>query len=97
LYGDFNTDFNADFKTSQNKSELSEKLINFMSKYTGLEHIAGVLKGGTFVLVYEETLDTNGAKVTNVLADFSLPYFIQSEKQPGDFNNDFNNSYRIEK
>ncbi len=45
-----------------------EKLLlsKFMQRHPGLEHFAGVVKGGTFVLVYD---------VQNiVVADFMLPY-----------------------
>jgi len=37
----------------------------------GMEHLAGVKKGGTFILLYQ---DLNGKEV--VVADFSLPYKI---------------------
>jgi len=40
---------------------------NFMKQNPGLEHAGGVLRGGTFVLVYTATDQ-------NVVADFMLPY-----------------------
>jgi len=40
---------------------------NFMKKNPGLEHAGGVLRGGTFVLVYTSNDD-------KVVADFMLPY-----------------------
>lgn len=40
---------------------------NFMKKNPGLEHAGGVLRGGTFVLVYTSNDD-------RVVADFMLPY-----------------------
>ncbi len=46
----------------------------FLEKHPGLEHQAGVIKGGTFVLVYDE-----GGRV---VADFSLPYICCSDCPP---------------
>lgn len=43
------------------------QLSEFIKKHPGLEHKAGVLQGGTFVLVYMNKKNT-------VVADFSLPY-----------------------
>jgi hypothetical protein len=40
---------------------------NFMKKNPGLEHAGGVLRGGTFILVYTSNDD-------RVVADFMLPY-----------------------
>lgn len=51
--------------TDQKKDELM--LGNFLQNNPGLEHCAGVLRGGTFVLVY--TSSDN-----RVVADFMLPY-----------------------
>ncbi|WP_423147178.1 hypothetical protein [Rubrolithibacter danxiaensis] len=42
-------------------------LTNFLSQNPGLEHAGGVLRGGTFVLVYTSDDD-------KVVADFMLPY-----------------------
>lgn len=42
---------------------------NFMKQNSGLEHAGGVLRGGTFVLVYT----SNDKKV---VADFMLPYYV---------------------
>jgi len=41
-------------------------LTNFRRRHPGLEHFAGVVRGGTFVLVYDAS--------QNVVADFMLPY-----------------------
>ncbi len=51
------------------KDKVRQQLIfdTFYSNNTGLQHMGGVPRGGTFVLVYSAT--TN-----RVLADFSLPY-----------------------
>jgi hypothetical protein len=42
---------------------------DFIAKHPGMEHFAGVVYGGTFVLVCDT--DTNN----NVIADFMLPYY----------------------
>ena len=44
---------------------------NFSRQHAGLEHAAGVLRGGTFVLVYDSS--------SNVVADFMLPYRLDEE------------------
>lgn len=41
---------------------------NYLIKNPGVEHQAGVQKGGTFILIYENT------EKSIVIADFSLPY-----------------------
>ncbi|MFT3734750.1 MAG: hypothetical protein QM776_06970 [Rhodocyclaceae bacterium] len=41
-------------------------LSNYLKTHPGLEHYAGVLRGGTFVVVYNDS--------ANVVADFMLPY-----------------------
>lgn len=53
----------------KNKNDQAdEKLLfgNFLRRYPGLEHFAGVPRGGTFVLVHDEG--------GTVVADFMLPY-----------------------
>ncbi|WP_415327983.1 PKD domain-containing protein [Chryseobacterium sp. MMS23-Vi53] len=55
---------------------VSELLSEFLERKSGLEHVAGVEPGGTFVLIYES--ETNN----QVLADFSLPYLCCSKKDP---------------
>jgi len=55
---------------------VSELLSEFLERKSGLEHVAGVEPGGTFVLIYE-----NETK-NQVLADFSLPYLCCSKKEP---------------
>ncbi|HVZ42078.1 MAG TPA: hypothetical protein VHI13_22555 [Candidatus Kapabacteria bacterium] len=45
---------------------------NFIDGNPGIEHYAGVLRGGTFILVY----DTNN----NVVADFMVPYYIPEQE-----------------
>lgn len=46
-----------------------EKLLftSFIARHPGIEHFGGVVRGGTFVLVYDDSL--------NVTADFMLPYY----------------------
>lgn len=46
-----------------------EKLLfsNFQASHPGLEHFGGVVRGGTFVLAYDEN--------NKVIADFMLPYY----------------------
>ncbi|MEP7317150.1 MAG: hypothetical protein ABI921_00360, partial [Panacibacter sp.] len=62
------TDTIADlFKNHINKKKEELVLGNFMKKNPGLEHAGGVLRGGTFVLVYTSSDE-------KVVADFMLPY-----------------------
>ena len=46
-----------------------EKLLftSFIARHPGIEHFGGVVRGGTFVLVYDDSL--------RVTADFMLPYY----------------------
>jgi hypothetical protein len=50
-----------------------EKLLftNFISQNPGIEHFAGVIRGGTFVLVYDNS--------NTVVADFVLPYYCEDK------------------
>lgn len=43
-------------------------IANFVDRNPAAEHFAGVVRGGTFVVVYDAT--------NNVVADFMLPYFV---------------------
>jgi hypothetical protein len=57
--------------------EFEEKLTfgNYFQKHPGLEHAAGVTRGGTFVLVYKDFFEKNSrSPVQRVVADFYLPY-----------------------
>ena len=64
-------------KEDPRKSEVvTELLSEFLERKSGLEHMAGVEPGGTFVLIYED--ETN----SQVLADFSLPYVCCSKGKP---------------
>jgi hypothetical protein len=61
-----------------------EKLLftNFIAQHPGIEHFAGVPRGGTFVLVYDDS------KNQVVVADFMLPYCCcdTTEKEPQEGN-----------
>lgn len=46
----------------------------FVGDHPGLEHLAGVLRGGTFVLVYDSS--------DMVVADFALPYRWEDDGEP---------------
>ncbi len=61
------------------KERLREQFLfqKFYEKNIGLEHLAGVPVGGTFVLVYEEVNNQN-----IVVADFALPYCCSFEEEP---------------
>jgi hypothetical protein len=53
-----------------------EKLlfVNFISQNPGMEHFAGVLRGGTFILVHDNN--------NTVVADFMLPYYLEDKIEP---------------
>ncbi|UPQ76978.1 Ig-like domain-containing protein [Chryseobacterium nepalense] len=55
---------------------VSELLSEFLDRKSGLEHLAGVEHGGTFVLLYWSEANNQ------VLADFSLPYLCCSKEKP---------------
>jgi len=62
------TDLLADLLDKHIVKKKEELILgNFMKKNPGLEHAGGVLRGGTFVLVYTSNDD-------KVVADFMLPY-----------------------
>lgn len=55
---------------------ISELLSEFLERKSGLEHVAGVERGGTIALLYDSEANNQ------VLADFSLPYLCCSKKDP---------------
>lgn len=56
--------------------DLSKAYFNdYVEKNSGLEHLRGVEKGGTFVMVYEIS-----GRVTTIVADFSVPYICCTPK-----------------
>jgi hypothetical protein len=63
---------------SQKDDQADDKLLfsNFVTEHPGIEHFAGVTRGGTFVLVYDTS--------NNVIADFMLPYSCcdETKEQP---------------
>lgn len=71
------SDFVTVVKQDPRKDDVvSELLSEFLERKSGLEHVAGVEPGGTFVLVYESEGNNQ------VLADFSLPYLCCSKQKP---------------
>jgi hypothetical protein len=54
-------------KTKEDKEDDKLLFSQFLSQNPGIEHFAGVTRGGTFVLVYDAS--------KNVVADFMLPYY----------------------
>ncbi len=60
---------------------LKMKLSEFVKTHPGLEHHAGTLHGGTFILVYL-TNSVSGIPANTVVADFSLPYLCCSDCSP---------------
>ena len=48
---------------------------NFISKHPGIDHQAGVRKGGTFIMLYNDVEDRQ------VIADFNLPYLCCGSQQ----------------
>ncbi|MFL9833757.1 Ig-like domain-containing protein [Chryseobacterium terrae] len=64
-------------KEDPRKEEIATELLSeFLERKSGLEHLAGVEKGGAFVLV------CGSATNNQVLADFSLPYLCCSKEKP---------------
>lgn len=57
-----------------NQSKEGLRFQKFLDDHPGMEHFAGVLRGGTFVLVYDES--------GRVVADFALPYRVQQAEAP---------------
>ena len=53
-------------KTETEKKQNRLLFNNYIAEHPGLEHAAGVVRGGTFVLVYDEN--------SKIIADFMLPY-----------------------
>jgi hypothetical protein len=64
-------------KEDPRKKEITTELLkDFLERKSGLEHMAGVRPGDTFVLIAES--ETNNL----VLADFTLPYLCCSKEKP---------------
>ena len=61
-------DLFADFTDQKINKKMDELILgNFLQKNPGLEHAGGVLRGGTFILVYRSNDEV-------VVGDFMLPY-----------------------
>jgi hypothetical protein len=60
----------------QRDQQEDEKLLfsSFRSRHPGLDHFGGVLRGGTFLLVYDSD--------NHVIADFMLPYYCDDVTTP---------------
>lgn len=64
-------------KEDPRKEEITSELLSeFLERKSGLEHLAGVERGGAFVLI------CGSATNNQVLADFSLPYLCCSKEKP---------------
>jgi hypothetical protein len=64
-------------KEDPRKEEISTELLSdFLERKSGLEHLAGVEPGGTFVLIAESETSNE------IIADFSLPYLCCSKEKP---------------
>lgn len=61
-------------KDAEGREEQRMLLSSYLRDHPGLEHYAGVLRGGTFVLVHDD------ANV--VVADFMLPYRCCEQREP---------------
>ena len=58
----------------QKKDETEDEkllLTKFISQNPGMEHFAGVVRGGTLILVYDNN--------QNIVADFMLPYYFEDK------------------
>lgn len=62
------------------------ELAQFAEEHPGMEHMAGVPKGGTFIMAYAYNETGNGAiQDGTVIADFALPYLCCSDCRPVNF------------
>jgi PKD repeat protein len=67
---------------------LQIQLLKFAEQHPGLEHIAGVKPGGTFIMVYLNSISptkATGIQNGTIVADFSLPYLCCSSCSPINF------------
>ncbi len=58
---------------------------NFIEKHPGAEHMAGVPKGGTFILLYKSGEEFEGIPDGTVVGDLCLPYVCCSEAPSATF------------
>ncbi len=62
------------------------ELAQFAEEHPGMEHMAGVPKGGTFIMAYAYNETGAGAiQDGTVIADFALPYLCCSDCRPVNF------------
>lgn len=62
------------------------ELAQFAEEHPGMEHMAGVPKGGTFIMAYAFNETGSGAiQDGTVIADFALPYLCCSDCRPVNF------------
>ncbi|GAB5419077.1 MAG: hypothetical protein Crog4KO_05850 [Crocinitomicaceae bacterium] len=62
------------------------ELAQFAEEHPGMEHMAGVPKGGTFIMAYAFNESGTGAvQDGTVIADFALPYLCCSDCRPVNF------------
>lgn len=62
------------------------ELAQFAQEHQGMEHMAGVPKGGTFIMAYAFNETGEGAiQDGTVIADFALPYLCCSDCRPVNF------------
>mmetsp|Transcript_29734 Transcript_29734/g.39560 ORF Transcript_29734/g.39560 Transcript_29734/m.39560 type:complete len:1251 (+) Transcript_29734:150-3902(+) len=62
------------------------ELAQFAEEHPGMEHMAGVPKGGTFIMAYTFNESGTGAiQDGTVIADFALPYLCCSDCRPVNF------------
>lgn len=66
------------FRINYLKTNSTGILPNFIDKHPGLEHMAGVPKGGTYIVVHD-TITVSGSETSRVVADFALPYVCCSD------------------
>ncbi|UUC46530.1 hypothetical protein [Flavobacterium cerinum] len=57
-----------------NKDYYKADFVDYVTKNPGLRHIGGVMRGGTFVIVYKSETDPT------IIADFALPYVCCTPK-----------------
>lgn len=63
---------------------LGLSLAKFQEQHPGMEHLAGLHPGDTFILVYVRNA-VNGIAANTVVADFTLPYLCCSDCRPVGF------------
>lgn len=70
---------NSEYNRRKTAFETSLTFSGFRSEHPGMEHGAGVPRGGTFVLVYKDRTESTASGGSMVIADFYLPYLCCSK------------------